>query len=82
MTQIEKLQAINAKQAELIEHLTEMLYLTGYKPGQPETHSAELISIISSLQSEQGEKGGNHVHYFRDGICKICGLKMDYTNAC
>jgi len=45
-------------QAELIEHLKEMLYLTGWPAGQPETTSKQLMDAISQLQEGEIKPDG------------------------
>ena len=44
------------KLKELVEHLKEMLYLTGWAAGQPETTSKKLIDEISALESQSEEE--------------------------
>ena len=33
-------------------------------------------------KESEGEGEEDHIHHFYDGVCKHCGKKMDYTNAC
>jgi hypothetical protein len=44
---------IELKQDEIIEHLKEMLYLTGYASGQPETTSEQLFAELAVLKSAE-----------------------------
>jgi len=71
-------------QAELIEHLKEMLYLTGWPAGQPETTSKQLMDAISQLQEGECYPGDKYLEQvgIYDGEFHCIQSRLDAVEIC
>jgi hypothetical protein len=78
----ETLEKIIQKQDELIEKLLFDVDLYTYKGYYSLNYGDQLKELTTLKEGLQGDECSKTGHYFRGGICKVCGYKIDYTNAC